>query len=541
MKNNHWGKMLTAALLALMLLAGSMLGAMAEDAVVVADLTAAETEEPVLLASVNGEEIWSNNGEMQALIEYYNNYYSAYYDTGDPAMQSIFRGLGLQWAIESLLYEQKAVELNVVDMTDEQKAKLEADAKEEWEEAVSQYATYLGSLTEESTEEEVAAARADAAAYIQTNFGYTEESFISEYVEGSRPGTKRENVQHAVIGEITVSEEELNAYYNELVEKDRASYENNIPMYEYSTQYMGSQSFYVPEGYRGITHILLDVDDELLKNYTNLAAQLEEQQEKEAADAAANADEAAAETVEAAAEAATETVEETTEAATETVEAAAEAATETVEAAAEAATETVEAAAEAATETAEAAVEEEPKEPVTQEQVDAAKQAILDSVQAQVEEIMAKYEAGTPFADLIAEYGTDPGMTREPSRTNGYSVHAQSVLWDPAFTEGAMALQKVGDVSEPVLGSSGIHILHYTRDIPAGAVELTEELRAQLTEELLSEKESTAVAAMVEEWKKSAEIVYTEEGQAILDAMNEQMGESVETTEATEEVLTDGN
>ena len=32
MKNNHWGKMLTAALLALMLLAGSMLGAMAEDA-----------------------------------------------------------------------------------------------------------------------------------------------------------------------------------------------------------------------------------------------------------------------------------------------------------------------------------------------------------------------------------------------------------------------------------------------------------------------------------------------------------------------------
>ncbi|MCR4876415.1 MAG: peptidylprolyl isomerase, partial [Clostridiales bacterium] len=238
-----------------------------------------------------------------------------------------------------------------------------------------------------------------------------------------------------------------------------------------------------------------------------------------------------------------ETAAATEETAAETAEQPAEAAKETAaETADQPAEETAETAEQPAEETAAETenAEEEKKEPVTQEQVDAAKQAILDSVQAQVDEIMAKYAAGTPFADLIAEYGTDPGMTQEPNKTNGYAVHADSILWDPAFTAGAMGLKNVGDVSEPVLGSNGIHILHYTRDIPAGAVEFTEEMRAKLSEELLSDKENTAVMAMMDGWKAAAEIVYTEEGQAILDAAHQEDDASVETTEATEEVLSEG-
>ncbi|MBQ9252777.1 MAG: peptidylprolyl isomerase [Clostridia bacterium] len=484
MKNNHWMKMITSLLLALLLLAGSLLGALAEgaDAAVVADLTAEEEAEPVLLASVNGDEIWSNNEDMQELINYYLSYYSSYgYDTNDESLQAYLQAAGLHWAIEGILYQQKAAELNVAEMTEEQKAELEASAREEWEEAVSYYAEYLGGITTESTEEEIAEARLTALSYIEASYGYTEESYISEYVEGSKESQMRQNVQKAVLGEIEVTEDEVTAYFNDLVEEDKETYEGNVPMYEYYTQYMGSDSYYVPEGYRGITHILLEVDADLLSTYADLSAKLEEQQEEETADES--------------------------------------------------------------TETAEEAVAEGEKEteaPVTQEQVDAAKQAILDSVQAQVDEIMAKYEAGTPFGDLIAEYGTDPGMTQEPNKTNGYAVHAESILWDPAFTAGAMALEKVGDVSEPVLGSYGIHLLHYTRDIPAGAIELTEEIREQLKEELLSEKETTAVSAMVEEWTNTAEIVYTDEGQAILDAA-EADTESVETTEATEETLADGN
>ena len=494
MEMTKWRKTLTALLLAVMLLAGSLAGALAEEAAVVADLTeTTEEAEPVLLASVNGEEIWSNNEEMQELIDYYLSYYSSNgYDTSDQMLNNYLKAAGLNWAIESVLYHQKAEELGVSEIGEEQRAKLEENARTEWEAAVTYYAESLGNLTEESSEDEAAAARVDALAYIESNFGYTEDSYVSEYLENSRETVLRENVVKSVLGEFAVTEEELLDYFNSLVEEDKASYEGNIPMYEDYTQYMGSNSYYVPEGFRGITHILLDVDDELLNTYTSLAAQLEEQQEAETAD---------------------ENTAETAEAQTETADTA---------------------------EPAETTEPEETKEPVTQEMVDAAKQAILDSVKDTVAEIMAKYESGTPFADLIAEYGTDPGMTVEPNKSNGYAVHSESILWDPAFTEGAMALEKVGDVSEPILGSYGIHILHYLRDIPAGAVDLTDEIRQTLKEELESEKETSAVAEMVEGWMKEAEIVYTDEGQAILDAA-EAEEESVETTEATEEVLSNGD
>ena len=575
MEMKTWKRMLTALLLAVVMLAGS-LSAFSEDAVVVADLTETSEEpteetEPVLLASVNGEEIWSNNEEMLELINYYLSYYSSYgYDTSDPSLNAYLKAAGLHWAIESVLYHQKAAELNIPGMTDEQRAELEESARSDWESAVSYYAESQGNLTENSTEEEIAAARVKALAYIESNFGYTEESYISEFVENSQESALRENVKKALLGEFEVTEEELTAYFNSLVEQDKNTYEGNVPMYEYYTSYMGSNSYYIPEGYRGITHILLKVDADLMNTYTKLAAELEEQQEAaNTAETAETTGETVEETAEATAEAAGEAVDEAAEAAGEAVDEAAETAekaadeaaeaveeaaadaadeakdaAETAEKAADEAAEAVEeAAADAADEAKDAAgtaetaeTTEEPAEPVTQEMVDAARQAIFDSVKPVVDEIMAKHEAGADFAELIAEYGTDPGMTTEPNKSQGYAVHADSILWDPAFTEGAMKLEKVGDVSEPVLGSNGIHILYYLRDIPAGAVELTDELRDQLKEEMLSEKENTAVTEMVDGWIAAAEIIYTDEGQAILDAAEAQE-ESVETTEATEEVL----
>ena len=470
-----------------------------------AEVPAETAEAPVLLATVNGEEIRTDNRDMQELIRYYQDYYAASgYDTADESFQTYLKASGMEWAISCALYRQKAAELNVAEMTAEQEAKLKEEAKAEWEEAVSYYAQETG-LPENATEEEKAAARAEALAKIESTYGYTEESYVAEYVEGSRLGTLRENVQKAVIGEIAVTEEEILSHFNELVEEDKATYEGNVPMYEYYTQYMGANSYYVPEGYRGITHILLEVDSALLKNYQDLSAKLEEQQEKQTADDPA-------------------------EGTAENTEAPAEAAAENTEAPAEAAAEPTEAPAEAAA----------AEEPVTEEMVEAARKAIMDSVEATVKEITDKYAAGTPFADLIAEYGTDPGMTVEPNKTDGYAVHKESILWDPAFTEGAMALEKIGDISGPVLGSYGIHILHYTRDIPSGAVALTEELKASLREELLEELESAAVTAMEEEWRSQADIQLTDEGKALKAAMEEEQQESVEATEATEEALTEG-
>ena len=511
-------KKLAALLLALMMILGSVsaLAEATETAEAVETAEAAETAEtaesaetadaadaaeetaaaePVLLATVNGESIMSDNSAMSQLVNYYVEYYAAQgYDTDDESFLTVVKDLGLRWAIEDALYRQKAAELGVADMTEEQKAELEAAAKEIWEEIVSYFVSLQG-LADDASEEDKAAARADALATIESMYGYTESSYIEGYVESYQEVQMRENVEKAILGEITLSDEEESEYFNELVEEDRQQYEGQIFMYEYMTSYAGQTSFYVPEGYRGVTHILLNVDQELMDNYTNLSAKLEEQEEAATSDEAVEQTEGEAAAAETAAPAEGEAGPEATE------------------------------------------------EPVTEEMVAAARQAILDSVQPTVDEIMAKYNAGTPFADLIAEYGNDPGMQEEPYKSKGYAVHAESILYDPAFTAGAMSLEKVGDVSEPILGSYGIHLIHYTRDIPAGAVELTDEEREDLRAQALSEKENDQVEALTSAWLEAADIQYTEDGQKIIDeaaALNEVPEESVTATDATEETLADG-
>ena len=77
-----------------------------------------------------------------------------------------------------------------------------------------------------------------------------------------------------------------------------------------------------------------------------------------------------------------------------------------------------------------------------------------------------------------------------------------------------VALEKVGDVSDPVISSFGIHILHYLRDIPAGAIEITEEQKEQLKADIESERISLAFSEYYDQWLASSDVVWTEEGEA---------------------------
>ena len=143
-----------------------------------------------------------------------------------------------------------------------------------------------------------------------------------------------------------------------------------------------------------------------------------------------------------------------------------------------------------------------------------AEKAILDSVQPQVDEIMARLENGESFLDLVDEYGTDTGMKDETNRENGYAVHAESMMYDTNFQRAAMELEKVGDVSKPVVTQFGVHILHYLKDIPGGPIEFTDELKETLKQEMTEENLTTAFNDKVNGWIEEAEIVYTEDGEA---------------------------
>lgn len=406
-------------------------------------------EAPVLLVTVNGEELTTDDSDYQ----YFLNEYESSYGPLEGDDLDYATALSLQGAIEYALIRQKAAEKNYSEISEEEKALYRAEVEAYWDDQVEYLLESSYGITADSTDAE----KTEATALLLTELeseGYTKDAFVDSYVESYVRTYPSIQLVSELTANLTVSDEDILAAFNAAVEEDKAIYEGNIFMYEFYTAYYGQSSYYIPEGYRGILHILLEVDEELLNNYSTLVAALEEQDE------AVTADEATEET------------------------------------------------------------SEEPAEPVTAEQVEAARQAILDSVQPTVDEIMEKYNNGTSFQDLIAEYNTDPGMQDEATLRDGYSVHAESFVWDSAFTEGAMALQNVGDVSEPVLSSFGVHILYYLRDVPAGAVEFTDEMKAEFSETALTEKQSEVYYAAIDEWLAEAEIVYTAEGQAIVDKYN---------------------
>ena len=87
----------------------------------------------------------------------------------------------------------------------------------------------------------------------------------------------------------------------------------------------------------------------------------------------------------------------------------------------------------------------------------------------------------------------------------GYYVSASSAAWEQTFTDAAMRLEMVGDVSEPVMGSRGVHILYYNSDVTPGEVGL-EAIRDSLYESTLSTKQTEAYDAAYAEWLKAANV-----------------------------------
>ena len=140
----------------------------------------------------------------------------------------------------------------------------------------------------------------------------------------------------------------------------------------------------------------------------------------------------------------------------------------------------------------------------------AAAQALEDakaSVQPTVDEVMEKVKAGEDFEALIEQYNTDPGMQNEPGKTNGYAVCEGYSTFESAFVDAAMKLEKVGDVSEPVLSENyGFYIIRYQADIPEGAVELDDTLKEQLKPDTLTNKQNETYNNTVQTWTNEAKV-----------------------------------
>lgn len=439
---------LTALLLCVCMLLG--MTAVAEEA---ATPEIPEISADTVVATLNGENLlWSAvEGNYNTLV----NQYGAYYDMADPANVELFRAVALENAIIEKLLGQKAVELGVSELSAEENAEAESSAQTDWSSAIDNYLAYFyPDLTAESPEADIAAAEAEAEAYYKEG-GYDLDTLTAEY----KKYMVLDKVQQLMVQDATVTDEEVEARYQELVASDKELYENDIEAYmEYNSQVdmmamyaamYGSSNdmdyaWYKPEGFRAVRHILLPVDDELMNTFTDLQARYEEQQQH------AGEDEAETET---------------------------------------------------------------DAEPVTEEQVSQAKAAIFASLADKIEEINQKVIDGVDFDELITAYGvdadgnpSDPGMLSNPY----YEVCAASTsVYVSEFVEASMSIPEVGGISAPYLSSFGVHIVKYLHDIPGGPVEMTQAQREAKRAEILNEKQNELYSAKIDEWLEQAQVQYT--------------------------------
>ena len=330
----------------------------------------------------------------------------------------------IQAVVHNRVINSKIIELGLDQFTPEEEEALRADAEAEWQDALDQYVSYF--LTEDTPEARDACYK-DAEAYY-TAYGFS----VDVLLENNKTNASLDKLEQYILDQfpIDITDEEIAAMFREFAESDQKMYEGNIFNYEYYVLYYGYDSWYIPDGYRGIIHILLKADEDLLAAVTDAQALYEEN----------------------------------------------------------------------ATDENKAAV-------------DAAKAAVLAAKQEVIDAIYARLDKGEAFTALIAEYGEDPGMEDEQRLAEGYQVHPESIIWDPAFTAGAFSekMQQPGDVSDPVVGTSGVHILYYLRDIPGGIVPMDEAIHDEIKAHLQTMQENDVLNNLVTEWIAEHEIVYNQE------------------------------
>ncbi len=131
--------------------------------------------------------------------------------------------------------------------------------------------------------------------------------------------------------------------------------------------------------------------------------------------------------------------------------------------------------------------------------------ALLAPAQATLNEIAAKLASGADFEALLMEYGQDAAMTEGVTAEAGYWVCA-GADYDGAFLDAALALEKPGDVSRPVLGDYGYSVIRYESDVPRGAAPYAS-VRDALAEELRQAARDEALRRAAAEWRAESKIV----------------------------------
>lgn len=345
------------------------------------------------------------------------------------------------------LIEAKLEDAGQNDFTEEEEAILKENARNYYEQLWQGIWQKVEESGENFTEDQLSEFLEDS--------GYTVKAIYEEMKASER----RFRAVRLFCPGLVITEDMIQEYYREqFLNPDRERYENNLDLYEEEILAQRNESFYTPEGYRGIKQILLSYPGEVERALRNERARvnLDVRQLSSAVQALV----AAATTA--------ETWEDMKDA-----RASYDAADEEMNAA-------------------------------LKDYTEKRKKRTEPLIQPTAEAIRNEMEKSADFDSLIRKYSTDTSETN--LGLTGYPFHPESKNWSKEFAEAARALEKPGDISRPVYSDLGVHILYYAAQIPGGEHVLTQEEEEMLRSSAMDYYQGLELDKLIEEWKKDYEI-----------------------------------
>jgi parvulin-like peptidyl-prolyl isomerase len=405
--------------------------------------------------SITKAEVQDATQNTLAYQQYLYSMYGMDFDPTDAATIAAAQESAVEALIQAAVVSKKVTDGGFDAFTDEELATAQANADQTYQSNTDSVKSGYFTDTQLTGEELDKAVEAK-----MTELGYpTKDTVLSN----EKLSMAQDKLRDSVIAGVSVTDEDIQQAFDDKVAAAMASYESSLSQYG-SDVSGGTTVYYRPAGYRMVKNILRKFSDEDSSAISAWQSQVTDKQ--------SDLDTNAASIAALPADAATDTAEQAQSRADLTA--------------------------------AKATLEAELAELNTQ--LTAAKDKAYAALQPTVDEIVAKLNAGDDFDALMAEYGEDTGMQSEPAMTEGYTVCAGSTQWVAEFTEAAMTLVNVGDVSAPFQTSYGIHIVKYVSNVAEGAVPL-DSVKATLSDELLSQKQDELYNATIEQWITEANAI----------------------------------
>ena len=393
---------------------------------------------------------------IENVLDYQEYIYSMYgysFDRKDPSSIASAQDTAINSMIEEAVSNQKIVEYGLDQFTDEELAAMNQTVNDT-------YAGYIDTVkTQYFAETELTGEELDAAIEAKMlEIGYNSRESLLEQEKKTEELAK---LRELVVKDITVSEDEISAEYNDGLSQQMTAYASDPTQYA-SDLSAGQIIYFQPHGYRYVKNLLIMLSDEDRTQLNTLSTQISDNQTTLTSiqDAiAALPEDPATDTEDQA-----KTREELT----------------------------------AQVDTLNTEIE------TLTAQLDELTASAYGAIEPTVNMVEEKIKAGEDFDALIEEYGEDTGMTVEPQKSQGYLVCEGITTYVEVFVNEAMALQSVGDISQPFRSGYGVHILQYASDLDGGKVPLSS-VHDKLAEQLMTQKQDTVYSETLSQWITEAD------------------------------------